>query len=129
MPRARPASNRPGRTRASPALEKFANGSGLLPEQVWDSPDIPEKKLFFGRPPGSAMPLVWAHAEYVKLRRSLQDGRVFDMPQQAAHRYRGNAPASRFVFWRPEQPCRAMPAGKVLRLEVTAPALAHWSSD
>jgi glucoamylase len=33
------------------------------------------------------MPLVWAHAEYAKLVRSLHDGRVFDMPQQAYERY------------------------------------------
>ena len=56
------------------AMEDCANASGLLPEQVWDSPDIPERHLAFGRPSGSAMPLVWAHAEYVKLRRSLRDG-------------------------------------------------------
>ncbi|HEX3870835.1 MAG TPA: glycoside hydrolase family 15 protein, partial [Pirellulales bacterium] len=54
------------------AMESFANESGLIPEQVWDSPDIPEHQLHFGRPSGSAMPLVWAHAEYVKLRRSLE---------------------------------------------------------
>jgi glucoamylase len=61
-------------------LESFANEGGLLPEQVWDSPDIPERELHFGRPSGSAMPLVWAHAEYLKLRRSLRDGRLFDLP-------------------------------------------------
>jgi glucoamylase len=31
------------------------------------------------------MPLVWAHAEYVKLARSLRDGRVFDTPHRAFH--------------------------------------------
>ena len=51
-------------------MEGFANDSGLIPEQIWDSPDIPEHELYFGRPAGSAMPLVWAHAEYLKLRRS-----------------------------------------------------------
>jgi glucoamylase len=52
-------------------LESFANDSGLISEQVWDSPDIPERELHFGRPSGSAMPLVWAHAEHLKLQRSL----------------------------------------------------------
>ncbi len=46
-----------------------------------------ERELYFGRPSGSAMPLVWAHAEYIKLRRSLRDGRVFDMPPQTVDRY------------------------------------------
>src|SRR5581483_9709897 len=52
-----------GRTRVAEqlaqALEAFAGESGLLPEQIWDSADIPERELFFGRPSGSAMPLVW----------------------------------------------------------------------
>jgi glucoamylase len=49
------------------AMETFANEGGLISEQVWDSPDIPKHELQLGRPSGSAMPLVWAHAEYVKL--------------------------------------------------------------
>ena len=36
--------------------------------------------LFRGQPTGSAAPLGWAHAEYVKLCRSIADGRVFDIP-------------------------------------------------
>lgn len=64
-----------------------ASDGGMLPEQVWDGIDIPERELLNGRPSGSAMPLVWAHAEYAKLVRSLHDGRVFDMPQQAYERY------------------------------------------
>ena len=68
-------------------LEAFANEGGMIPEQLWDSADIPERELFFGRPAGSAMPLVWAHAEYLKLCRSLKDGRVFDTPPQTVQRY------------------------------------------
>jgi glucoamylase len=33
------------------------------------------------------MPLVWAHAEYLKLRRSLREGRVFDTPPETFKRY------------------------------------------
>jgi glucoamylase len=73
------------------AVVGFANEGGMIPEQIWDSPDIPERQLFFGRPSGSAMPLVWAHAEYIKLLRSLKDGRVFDTPPQTAKRYLGKA--------------------------------------
>jgi glucoamylase len=63
-------------------LEACANDGGLLPEQVWDASDIPERGLLHGHPTGAAMPLVWAHAEHLKLVRSLHDGRVFDMPVQ-----------------------------------------------
>src|ERR1019366_4676481 len=69
------------------AFEAFAGDSGLIPEQVWDVADIPDRELYFGRAAGSAMPLVWAHAEYVKLRRSLRDGAVFDLPPQTVQRY------------------------------------------
>ena len=111
------------------AMEGFANESGLIPEQIWDSPDIPDRELCFGRPSGSAMPLVWAHAEYVKLRRSLHDGRVFDMPPQTVQRYLVENARSPHTFWRFDQKCRLLPAGKVLRLEVLAPATVHWSTD
>ena len=59
----------------------------MLPEQIWDGADVPERELFRGRPSGSAMPLVWAHAEHLKLRRSLRDGKVYDLPPQTWQRY------------------------------------------
>jgi glucoamylase len=111
------------------AMEAFANEGGLISEQVWDSPDIPERELFFGHPSGSAMPLVWAHAEYLKLRRSLQDGRVFDVPPQCVARYLERKTVSPRVTWRFSHRIRAMAAGKFLRVEVLAPAVVHWTSD
>ena len=111
------------------AVEAFANEGGMLSEQVWDSPDIPERGLFFGRPSGSAMPLVWAHAEYLKLRRSLHEGRVFDTPPQTIQRYQVQKTGSPYAIWRFNHKCRTMPAGKDLRIEVLAPAKVHWSSD
>lgn len=59
-------------------IENFANEGRLLPEQVWDEADRPEQFLFLGEPTGAAMPLMWAHAEYLKLLRSIADGLVFD---------------------------------------------------
>ena len=78
------AGNRKEAVRLMHTMEAFANASGFISEQVWDAEDLPERGLFMGRPTGSAMPLVWAHAEYLKLRRSLRDGRVFDMPTTCA---------------------------------------------
>lgn len=68
-------------------LERCGGESGFLPEQVWDAADIPGAGLFRGAPTGSAMPLAWAHAEYLKLCRSLHDGRIFDQPVQTVERY------------------------------------------
>lgn len=110
-------------------LEAFANEGGLFPEQIWNAPDIPELELFDGRPSGSAMPLVWAHAEHIKLRRSLQEGRVYDMPPQAVQRYQVERIGSPFVIWRFNHKCLSMPAGRKLRVELPRPAVVHWSFD
>jgi len=111
------------------ALEGFAGDGGMLPEQIWDAKSIPERGLFYGRPTGSAMPLVWAHAEYIKLRRSLIDGHVFDTPPQPVERYQKNKVCSNYTIWRYNHKCRIVPKGNILRIEVLAPAVIHWSLD
>ncbi|TAK08425.1 MAG: glucan 1,4-alpha-glucosidase [Candidatus Manganitrophaceae bacterium] len=111
------------------AMEGFANEGGMIPEQIWDGPDLPLRELFFGRPSGSAMPLVWAHAEYIKLRRSLRDGHVFDTPTQTVQRYLVGRTGSPYAVWRFNHKRRTVPAGKTLRIEVLAPALIRWSAD
>ena len=76
------------------AMEGFASPTGLLPEQVWDEPDRPDLFMFLGRPTGSARPLMWAHAEYIKLLRSAADGKVFDLVPEVADRYLSGEQAS-----------------------------------
>lgn len=110
-------------------MEGLAGDGGLLPEQTWDSPDIPERELFFGRPAGSAMPLVWAHAEHLKLVRGLADGRVFDLPPQTAERYLNRQTRTELVPWRFNHKTRELPQGRTLRIETLAPATLHWSTD
>jgi len=111
------------------ALERFAGESGLLPEQVWDTADIPERDLAFGLASGSARPLVWAHAEYLKLCRSLRDGEVFDRPLQTVQRYLVDKVTSSRVIWRFNNKIRALPTGTTLRVETLAAAVVHWSVD
>ena len=110
-------------------LEASASTGGLIPEQIWDCDDIPQKELFLGRPSGSAMPLVWAHAEHIKLLRSLRDGAVFDMPPQTVNRYVKNAPPPAPIVWRLTSRVDRIAAGRVLRLECCEPARIHWSMD
>jgi glucoamylase len=110
------------------AMEEFAN-NGLLPEQIWDTDDIPEKGLFFGKHTGSAMPLTWAHSEYIKLCTSIQDNRVFDMPQQTYDRYVKRNTRSNFVIWRFNDQVNKIPSSKKLRIEVFAEAIVHWTDD
>jgi glucoamylase len=110
-------------------MEAQANPGGLIPEQVWDAPDIPELELYNGRPSGAAMPLVWAHAEYIKLTRSLRDGRVFDLPPQTVKRYQQQRVTSDRSVWRFNHKSRAIPAGNMLRIETKAPCRIRWSAD
>jgi len=111
------------------AMAAQTSPGGLLPEQVWDAADVPERELYNGHPSGSAMPLVWAHAEYIKLLRSLRDRTVFDMPPQPVQRYQHDHIGSPFAVWRFNHKSRSMPRGKILRIEVLAPANVHWSTD
>ncbi len=106
-----------------------AGTGGLLPEQVWDGADMPERELRRGGPSGSAMPLVWAHAEYIKLLRSLRDGKVFDMPPQGPERYIRNRTTAPFRSWRFNNKIRTIPEGKLLRIELLAAASVRWSAD
>jgi len=69
------------------AIERFSSEGGMLPEQIWDYADMPSAGLYLGRSAGSAQPLVWAHAEYLKLLRSAADGRVFDRISAVEERY------------------------------------------
>jgi glucoamylase len=110
-------------------MELSTEYSRLIPEQVWDAADIPARELFAGKPSGSACPLVWAHSEYIKLRRSLRDGKIFDQPLQTVQRYVFDQQKSRVFGWRFNNKCRSIPKGKQLRLALMAPATVHWSVD
>ncbi|MFZ1005697.1 MAG: glucan 1,4-alpha-glucosidase [Candidatus Sulfotelmatobacter sp.] len=123
-----------GRHREAEALlsmiENSTAGHGrLLPEQAWDADDIPALELFRGKPTGSACPLVWAHSEYVKLRRSLRDGKIFDQPPQTVQRYLVEKPTRQIFGWRFNNKTRSVPRYKKLRLVLLNPAMVHWSID
>jgi len=110
-------------------MVNFAWQGSLLAEQVWDSEAIPEYELEIGKPTGSAMPLAWAHAEYIKLVRSLSDGKIFDRPHQTVKRYLVDKTVSKHRSWRFNHKIRSIQQGKILRIETLAPAMVRWSSD
>jgi glucoamylase len=111
------------------AMENSTGASRLIPEQVWDATDVPERELFRGKGSGSACPLVWAHSEYIKLRRSLVDGRIFDQPPQTVERYLTKKISAQYFNWRFNNKTRTLPRGKKLRLLLMEPATVHWSFD
>lgn len=107
-------------------MEQLSNGTGLLPEQVWDEDDRPEVNMKRGRPTGSANPLLWAHAEYLRLLRSVHDGEVFDLIPDVAERYRGQPLRSRIEFWQPNHPLRHARKGHTLRICAPHPFRLRW---
>jgi glucoamylase len=112
------------------ALEKFARGIGLIPEQIWDVPDLAAKHLHFGRGSGSAIPLLWAHAEYLKLQRSTADAKVFDLVEPVFDRYASGAVEHQSnEVWKFNRQVPAVAAGTRLRIQADSPFLLHWTSD
>ncbi|MBP2689215.1 MAG: glycoside hydrolase 15-related, partial [Deltaproteobacteria bacterium] len=112
------------------AMEGFASPTGLLPEQVWDEPDRPDLYMFLGRPTGSAKPLMWAHAEYIKLLRSAVDGKVFDLVPEVADRYLSGRRACKPVeIWKHNRQVSSVRQGFTLRIQAGTPFLLHWTQD
>jgi glucoamylase len=103
--------------------------SRALPEQVWDSADIPALELFRGKPTGSACPLVWAHSEYIKLRRSVRDNKIFDQPPQTVQRYLIDKHGRSHCGWRFNNKIRTIPRNQIVRIALLAPARVRWSID
>jgi glucoamylase len=109
-------------------LERFAAG-GLLPEQVWDAPDRPAERLWLGKPTGSAMPLVWAHAEYLTLLRSVADGQVFDFLPQVAARYESRRTCKALEIWKANRHTKSISAGWTLRVQALAEFSLRWTAN
>lgn len=101
---------------------------GMIPEQIWDADDIPERYLFNGHPTGSGMPLAWAHAEYIKLLRSLHENAVWDRIPQTEQRYQRERLTASFQIWTPEQRRGWLTPGKDLRIDLPASARARWTA-
>ncbi|MDE2465407.1 MAG: glycosyl hydrolase, partial [Alphaproteobacteria bacterium] len=111
------------------SMSRMANPLGLLPEQVWDSAPIKQYGLEPGRPSGSAMPLVWAHSEFLKLCYSRANHAPVDRPCATWARYGGQRPKVDFVIWGPNhQPARLV-QGRRLYIALRSHARVHWGID
>ena len=111
------------------AMVAMAGTGGMLPEQVWDSAAIPAKGLYPGRPTCSAMPLVWAHSEYIKLLVSRRLGYPCDRPVATWQRYQGKRPEISRAVWLPQAPVREIRTGQTLLVAMAEPGLVHWGID
>ena len=82
-------------------MSRTGSGVGLIPEQVWENADLPASP--FGTPPecasigfvngeaaGSASPLTWSAASFVRLSRTIRDGEITEQPVDTVARYIDN---------------------------------------
>jgi glucan 1,4-alpha-glucosidase len=85
------------------AMSATASGVGLVPEQAWEDPDLAASP--YGTPPeiasigfvrgeaaGSASPLTWAQAQFVRLTLGVAAGRPVEQPGIVADRYTDHGP-------------------------------------
>lgn len=108
------------------AMMAMGSPLGLIPEQIWDRDPIAGRNLDPGKPTGSAMPLVWAQAEFIKLCYSRELGHPVDRPYATWNRYRGVRPSIDYDFWGPHVRPQKLQMGKTLTIALGAPARVHW---
>ena len=111
------------------ALEGFATKGRMLSEQVWDEADQPDKFLYLGEPTGAAMPLMWAHSEYLKLLKSKSLGRVFDMIEVVKARYADGSEGEPIEIWKPNRRIKTMQRGWPLRIQKPEKFSLEYSCD
>ncbi len=111
------------------AMNAMAGAGGLLPEQVWDAAPLPERGLLPGHPSGSAMPLAWAHAEFIKLAASRGLGHPVDRPDAVWHRHQGRRPVAATWVWTPGAPLPRLASGCALLILLPRAALLRLGFD
>jgi glucoamylase len=103
------------------AMCEMSNRAGLIPEQIWDGPPIPQRRLYPGEPTGSATPLLWAHAEFLSLASATATGKSVELLKDVDERYRGRRPEPKVWHWRADAPFQIMPPEVDLLIEAPSP--------
>ena len=65
----------------------FANDGFMIPEQVWDLKKTPNDAFRFGAGTGSATPLAWSMAQFIRLAMNIESGRNLETPKVVWERY------------------------------------------
>jgi glucoamylase len=110
-------------------MRRTAGRCGLLPEQTWDAAPIPDRGLYPGKPSGSAMPLLWAHAEYLQLLAGRELGRPFQLLRAVEDRYDARRPAASTWHWRRDTTFDSLPSGRALLIEDRVAFQLHFGFD
>ncbi|MET3927373.1 glycoside hydrolase family 15 protein [Devosia sp. 2618] len=107
------------------AMNRMVGSGGLIPEQIWDVEPIEERGLYPGKPTGSAMPLVWAHGEFLKLLAAFATGRATESFTEIEERYAGKVPNAGCWNWRESSSFTTLPVDKDVLVEFSEPFLLH----
>lgn len=91
--------------------------------QAWKSMGPVQRQEF------NALPLAWAHAEYIKLVRSAADGQVFDLISVVADHFRNRRKASPMEIWKFNRQVRSVRRGGILRIQADSSFRLHWTCD
>jgi glucoamylase len=115
-------------------LQRMTWGLGYVPEQVWEDPDVPASPygsdpttasigFINGKAAGSAAPLIWGQAQYVRLIRDLATHSVLDQPPITRARYLGSggAPAAEPLTISSPAPGTNAPGASTVVSGTTAP--------
>jgi len=110
-------------------MTRMTGPGGLIPEQVWDCAPIPDRYLEPGKPTGSAMPLVWAHSEFLKLLAARHLGRPIELLSSVERRYHAQRPTASVWHWRHSEPFDMLPDGRSVLIEALTPFRLHYGFD
>ncbi len=76
--------NKAAARKALESMIAFANQGLMIPEQIWDRR---EKAFPFGSGTGSATPLAWSMAQFIRLAMNMKHGRNLETPMVVSDRY------------------------------------------
>ena len=111
------------------AMARMTGPGGLLPEQIWDAAPLPALGLEPGKPSGSAMPLVWAHAEFIRLLFAMGAHCAVERLETVLARYDRTRPQAERWHWRESSPFDVAPAGRIILIEHDEPFALHYGFD
>ena len=110
-------------------MAAMSGPGGMIPEQVWDAAPVPGRGLAPGRPTGGAMPLVWAHSEFLKLLVAREEGSPLEQLRTVHDRWNGERPNASTWHWRDSVPIQKLPRRTALLIEANRPFMLHLGHD
>ncbi len=69
------------------AMLRFANEGGMIPEQVWEQAEPTRAGFVFGRGTGSATPLAWSMAQFLRLVVCAEEKKIVETPAVVANHF------------------------------------------